>query len=215
MKLYTYYRSSAAYRVRIALALKGQTAEHAVVHLKRAEHHEPAYAQLNPQRLIPVLIDGSHVINQPLAIVEYLEERFPEPPLLPVQPADRARVRALAYAVCCDIHPLPNMRVQRYLEDVLGQGGEQIARWLRHFIDDGLRALEAKLSASAQRGAYCHGQAPSLADVCLVPQLYNAARYGCDLGAYPTLVAIADACNRLPAFERALPENQPEAERGA
>jgi maleylacetoacetate isomerase len=211
--LYTYFRSSASYRVRIALAHKGIAVEQRFVNLApgATEQLQPAYAALNPQKLVPLFIDGGFVVNQSLAILEYLEELQPEPPLLPGDARGKARVRALACAICCDVQPLQNTRVQRYLEGELGCDREAVERWVRHFIDDGLRALETVLARDPSRGEFCHGDRPTLADVCLVPQLYNARRYRCDLNAYPTLVRIAEASSRLPAFRSAEPERQPDA----
>ena len=213
MKLYTFFLSSAAYRVRIGLALKGLTYDAEFVHLARdgGEQHRPAYSTLNPERLIPLLVEDEFVLSQSLAILEYLEETHPEPALLPGSPRERARVRALAASVCCDIHPLQNLRVRRYLADELKQDEAAVLRWTQHWIDRGLSALETTLAKGPRGGAFCYGDRPTLADVCLVPQLANAVRYRCDLGKYPTLVAIRDRCNALEAFQRAAPENQPDA----
>ena len=211
MKLYSYFRSSAAYRVRIALALKGLDVEYQPVHLVKNEQQADAFRSLNPQSLVPALVDGGAVLTQSLAIVEYLDEVHPEPPLLPVDPAGRARVRAIALAVACDIHPLDNLRVLRYLTRTLGLSDEVKDTWYRHWIDVGLAALEAKLGAESATGAFCHGAAPTLADVCLVPQLANATRAGIPLDAYPTLTRIDATCRALEAFARAAPERQPDA----
>jgi maleylpyruvate isomerase len=212
MKLYTYARSSAAYRVRIALALKGIDAEPVFVNLKRAEQLDPAYIAQNPQRLVPLLVDDGFVLNQSLAILEYLEERYPNPALLPGDARGRGRVRALAAMVCCDVHPLQNLRVRKYLENELGQDEQAVLTWLQHWIDDGLRAIETMLEAEQSRSPYCYGNAPTFADICLVPQLANARRYACDLARYPRLLAIERVCLELPAFVRAAPDNQPDAE---
>ncbi len=214
LELHTYWRSSASYRVRIALALKGLEAASIVVDLKAGEQRA-GYLERNPQGLIPLLSDDGFSVGQSLAILEYLEERFPEAPLLPQDPRERARVRSLAAVVCCDIHPLQNLRVQRYLAGELQASETQVLAWVRHFIDDGLEALEALVSRDADRGAFCVGDTPSLADVCLVPQLYNARRYGCDGRRYPTLLEIDRRCLALPAFAAAAPEAQPEAPPGA
>jgi maleylacetoacetate isomerase len=211
MKLYTYFRSSAAFRVRIALALKGIEAEPVFVDLAQGQQLDPAYAAQNPQRLVPLIVDGDFALNQSLAILEYLEERYPDPPLLPADARARGRVRALASMVCSDIHPLQNLRVRKYLAAQLGQDEQGVLAWNLHWIDEGLRALEAMLAAEQDRSQYCYGSTPTFADVCLVPQLYNARRFGCDLARYPTLVAIERACLALPAFARALPEAQPDA----
>jgi maleylacetoacetate isomerase len=211
LELYTYYRSSAAYRVRIALHLKGLAYQPRFVHLLRGEQQRPEHRALNPQGFVPVLVDGGRVLTQSLAIMEYLEERYPQPPLLPPDPWGRARVRALAQAIACDIHPLNNRRVLVYLEQSLGLGEDIRRRWVCHWIAEGLSALEVLLSQDAATGPYCHGDRPTLADACLVPQLYNARRFGCDLAPYPTLQAIAGRCEALPAFRAAAPERQPDA----
>lgn len=214
MKLHGYFRSSAAYRVRIALALKGLSYDHVPVHLLRdgGEQRKEAYLRLNPQGLVPALEDGDAVLTQSLAIVEYLEERHPAPPLLPRDAADRARVRAMALAVACEIHPLNNLRVLNYLRERLGL--DQAARnaWYCHWIETGLGQLEQLVAAGGRVGPFCWGATPTLADVCLVPQMANARRLPCDLGACPTLVAIDAHCRTLPAFIAAAPENQPDAE---
>lgn len=212
MKLFGYYRSSAAYRVRIALALKGLDAEQVPVHLRKGEQSSPGYAALNPAHLVPVLGDGELVLTQSLAIIEYLDETHPEPPLLPGDPAARARIRSLALSIACDIHPLNNLRVLRYLVRTLELTEERKNDWYRHWIATGFAALEAMLTREAGTGTFCHAEVVSLADVCLVPQVYNAERFGCDLGPFPTIRRIAETCRALPAFEQAAPENQPDAE---
>ncbi|NIR31347.1 MAG: maleylacetoacetate isomerase [Gammaproteobacteria bacterium] len=212
MKLYTFFRSSAAYRVRIALNLKHLDWEHAGVHLRRGEQRRPEYGALNPQGLVPTLLDDEHVLTQSLAICEYLEERYAEPPLLPQSPVERARVRALAYVVACEIHPLNNLRVLNYLTDTLGVDETQKLAWYRHWVALGLEALEKMLAGDARTGRYCHGDTPTLADVCLVPQVANAVRFECDLAPYPTVRRINEACLELPEFDGARPENQPDAE---
>ncbi len=212
MKLYGYYRSSASFRVRIALNLKGLTCETAFVHLARREQFDPAYAAVNRQNLIPTLVDGGHALTQSLAIVEYLEEIHPEPPLLPAGAIERARVRAMALAIACEIQPLNNSRVMAFLEDSLDRNQAQRNRWAAHWIDVGFRALETRLAASPSTGSFCHGETPGLADICLVPQAYNAGRLGMDLAAYPTIQRIERACLELAAFDAARPENQPDAE---
>ena len=211
MKLYNYFRSSAAYRARIALHLKGLPFEYAPVHLVRGEQHAEPYRALNRQELVPTLADGDTVVTQSLAIIEYLNERHPEPPLLPATPAERARVRAIALAIACDIHPLNNLRVLRYLKGTHGASEEAKDAWYRHWIDAGLAALEAQLAAEAATGAFCHGDAPTLADICLVPQLANARRANIPLDAYPTLLRIDANCRALDAFARAAPDRQPDA----
>lgn len=211
--LHTYWRSSAAYRVRIALELKGLAWQPRPVHLVRdgGEQHRPSYQALNPQELVPALQHEGQVLTQSMAILEYLEERFPQPPLLPADAAGRARVRALAQLVACDIHPLNNLRVMQYLEQPLQLDAEARTGWTLHWMAQGLAALETLLAGSAQTGTYCHGEQPGLADACLLPQLYNAHRFGLDLGPYPTVRRIEAACSALPAFERARPERQVDA----
>jgi maleylpyruvate isomerase len=212
VKLYTYYRSSAAYRVRIALNLKGIGYEAIPVHLRRGEQRAGDYRAINPQGLVPTLADGETVIAQSLAIIEYLEETHPEPPLLPADPAGRARVRQLALLVACEIHPLNNLKVLTALREDFGATQAQVNAWYRGHVERGLAALETLVAGSPMTGRYCHGEAPTLADLCLVPQLTNARRYDCDLGICPTLVAIDERCRALDAFRRAAPEQQPDAE---
>lgn len=212
MKLYGYYRSSAAYRVRIALNLKGLDYEQEGVHLRKREQSAPAYLDLNPQALVPTLVDGDEILTQSLAILEYLEETHPDPALLPHDVSGRARIRALANIVACDIHPLNNLRVLTYLTNDLGVSEDDKNRWYQHWIAKGLGSLEAMLAGHDQTGLFCHGDTPTLADVCLVPQVYNAQRFDCDLSGYPTVTSINDACLKLPAFDAAVPEKQPDAE---
>lgn len=215
MKLHTYFRSSAAYRVRIALKLKGLAPDQAFVHLRRGEQARPPFAALNPEHLVPALEvdgpDGHHVLTQSLAIIEYLDETHPAPPLLPADPLGRARVRALALAVACDIHPLNNLRVLGRLK-AMGHSQEEVDDWYRHWIAVGLTALEAQLAGDPRTGRFCHGDAPGLADVLLVPQMANARRLACPLDGYPTLLRIDEACRSLPAFAAAAPDRQPDAE---
>jgi len=204
------------------LNLKGIAYEPRFVHLARGEHLEAAYRALNPQGLVPTLVDGAVVLTQSLAILEYLDEVFPTPPLLPPAPELRARARAIAGLVACDIHPLNNLRVLRFLEQELGQGPEARGRWYRHWIQEGFRALETMLGetmlgetmpgADAGAGAYYLGQGPTIADVCLIPQAYNARRFGCDLGDFPHIRAIEAHCLTMPAFRQAAPEAQADAE---
>jgi maleylacetoacetate isomerase/maleylpyruvate isomerase len=211
--LYGYWRSSAAYRVRIALALKGLAWENRPVHLVKdgGEQHAAGYAAMNPQQLVPSLRDGERVLTQSLAIMEYLEETRPEPPLLPADARGRARVRALAQLVACDIHPLGNLRVLQYLERELGASETQRGAWSRHWIASGFAAMEAMLAGNAATGRYCHGDTPGLADACLVPQVYNARRWKLPLDDYPTIRRIDAACGELEAFRGAAPEAQPDA----
>jgi len=213
MKLYDYFRSSAAYRVRIALNLKGVAPERAFVHLRRGAQHADDYLALNPQGLVPTLVtDGGEVLTQSLAIIEWLDEVYPEPPLLPSTAAERVRVRALALAIACDIHPLNNTRVLAYLTGTLGATDSQRDGWYRYWCDVGFEALETRLAREPATGAFCHGAAPTLADICLVPQLANARRVDLDLAPYPTLLRIEAACLALPAFANAAPAKQPDAE---
>ena len=214
MKLYGYFRSSAAYRVRIALNLKGLAYDHAGVHLVRdgGEQFGAEFLALNPQGLVPAFEDGGAVLTQSLAILEYLEETHPEPALLPDDPVERARVRALALAIACDIHPLNNLRVLSYVSGTLGQGDEARAAWYRHWVETGLAAVEALVAGHPMTGTFCHGDTPSHADLCLVPQIANARRFDCDLTPCPELVRIDAACAALAAFIDAAPQNQPDAE---
>ncbi|HEY0333200.1 MAG TPA: maleylacetoacetate isomerase [Stenotrophomonas sp.] len=215
IELFTYWRSSAAYRVRIGLNLKGLPHVLTPVHLVRdgGQQHAPGYGALNPQHLVPTLRHGERVIGQSLAILEYLDEAFPQTPaLLPTEPGDRARVRALAQIVACDVHPLNNLRVMQYFEREWEIEGARRDGWMRHWMRSGFEALEVLLANSPQTGRYCHGEAPGLADGCLVAQLYNAHRFEVDLAPYPTVRRIEQACLDLPAFDRARPENQPDAQ---
>lgn len=212
LTLHGYFRSSAAWRVRIALELKGIPAAHAFRHLRKGEQSAPEFLALNPQGLVPALdVPGQGVLTQSLAIVEWLEETQPGPRLLPSDPWARARVRALAQVIACDTHPIQNLRVLQYLKRELKQEQAAIDAWARHWIALGLDAVEARL-AEPGSGRFCHGDAPGLADLCLVPQLGNARRFGTDLSAYPRVLAVEAACNALPAFQRAAPEAQPDAE---
>lgn len=211
MKLYTYFRSSAAFRVRVALNLKGLTYDPVFIHLAKGEHRKPEYAALDPQGLLPTLVDGEHALSQSLAIIEYLEEKYPTPPLLPRDVLGRARVRSLSLLVACEIHPLNNLRTLQHLKRALGQSEDEINRWYRHWIADGLTKLEADLGRGAT-GRFCHGDTPTMADCCLVPQIFNAKRYQSDLAPYPTVMRIFDACMKLEAFDRAQPSKQPDAE---
>ncbi len=212
LTLYSYWRSSAAYRVRIALNLKQLSFTVRPVHLVRdgGEQHGAAYCKLNPQQLVPTLVHDGTALHQSLAIIEYLEETWPEPALLPAAPHERARVRALAQVVACDIHPIGNLRVLQYLEHEWHLPHSEREEWSRHWIEQGFAALEALL-AGVPRGRFVGGDAPGLAEVCLVPQVYNAHRFGVDMQPYPTLAAIDAACRELDAFQRAAPEAQPDA----
>ena len=213
MKLYDYYRSSAAYRVRIALNLKGLAPERAFVHLRRGAQREDEYLALNPQGLVPTLVtDDGAVLTQSLAILEWLDETHSRSPLLPADAAGRARVRSLALTIACEIHPLNNTRVQNYLTATLGVTDAQKDGWVRYWIDMGFEALETRLAGDAATGRFCHGDAPTLADICLVPQMANARRMDFDFAPYPTLLRIEVACAALPAFANAAPAKQPDAE---
>ena len=214
MKLYTFFRSSASYRVRIALNLKGLEYEQAAIHLRRGggEQLKPAYKAINPQALVPALQDNAQVYSQSLAIIEYLEERYPKPPLLPSDAADRAVVRSMALLIACEVHPIQNLRVLNHLKNDHKLSDDDTIRWARHWINLGLSALEQMTISVSKQGEFCFGQTPTMADLCLVPQLSNARRFGVDLAAYPKLLAIEAACMSLPAFADAAPENQPDAE---
>lgn len=213
MKLIGYFRSSAAFRVRIALNLKGIAVEHAFRHLRKGEQRAPDYAAINPQKLVPALVlDTGEVLTQSLAILEYLEETHPEPPLLPNDPVGRARVRSLALIPTADIHPIQNLRVMAYLRQTYGQSEEAAFAWSRHWIETGFEAYEAMVASDRRTGAFSHGDRPTMADLCLVPQIFNAGRFKVDMARYPTLKRIFDNCMKQPAFEAAQPSKQPDAE---
>lgn len=211
MQLYNYFRSSASYRVRIALALKGLDYDYHSVHLTKNEQFNESYAAVSASRLVPLLKDGDAVLNQSLAIIEYLEETHPEPALLPREPADRARVRALACDIACEIHPLNNLRVLRYLVRDLKVSEEDKNRWYRHWAETGLETVERQL-ADPRTGTFCHGETPTLADITLVPQVFNARRFDCRLDHVPTVMRVYEACMRLPAFDATQPAKCPDAE---
>jgi len=212
MKLFGYYRSSAAYRVRIALNLKGLKVEHIAVHLRHREQNAAAFRDLNPSGLVPVLEHEGQHYTQSLAIMEYLEEIQPLPALLPAKPADRAFVRSLALGIACDIHPLNNLRVLNYLKEELLLDAPVRDRWYQHWIRAGFTALETMLAQDPRVGTFCCGETPGMADACLVPQLYNAERMHCDTSAYPTLRRIGANARALSAFQAAEPERQADAE---
>ncbi|HUJ87940.1 MAG TPA: maleylacetoacetate isomerase [Burkholderiales bacterium] len=212
MKLYTYFRSSAAFRVRIALNLKGLSYESRFVHLARGEHRRPEYSALNPQALVPALADDGGLLTQSLAIIEYVEEKYPSPALLPEDLLGRARVRSLALLVACEIHPLNNLRALQYLVNELGRSEQEKNNWYQHWIHDGMAKLEADLARGPGTGQFCHGDTPTLADCCLVPQVFNAQRFKCDLSHAPTALRVFDECMKLDAFQRAQPSRQPDAE---
>ncbi len=211
MRLYTYYRSSAAFRVRIALNLKGLRYDPQFVHLAKGEQRGAEYLALNPQGLVPALVDDGKLLTQSLAIIEYLEETHPSPPLLPKDSLGRARVRSLALLIACEIHPLNNQRTLNYLVKELGLSEEEKDGWYRHWIQDGMAKLEADL-ARGRDGKFCHGDAPGMADCCLVPQVFNAQRFNCDLSHAPRVLRIFEQCMQLEAFQRAQPSRQPDAE---
>jgi maleylacetoacetate isomerase len=214
MKLYTFFRSSASFRVRIALNLKGLSYDQVPIHLRRGggEQFTENYQNINVQALVPTLEDDGRYLIQSLAIVEYLEEKYPTTPLLPKAAADRALVRSMALVIACEVHPIQNLRVLNYIKHEYNQTDEQVNRWAQHWIDLGLAALEQMICAQPARGNFCFGDTPTLADVCLVPQLGNARRFGCDLSRYPNILSIEKACMVIPAFADAAPEKQPDAE---
>jgi len=214
MRLYTYFRSSAVFRVRIALNLKGLSYEAVPVHLLRdgGQQHAPEFTQRNPSHLVPVLDDDGRTITQSLAIIEYLDEQYPTPTLLPKGAEQRAKVRALAFDIACDIHPLNNLRVMQYLATDLAVDEDRRNAWSRHWIAVGFAAIERKLREIGSEGDYCFGNSATLADCCLVPQVFNAIRLKCPLDDVPTIQSIYEQCMKLPAFERAAPANQPDAE---
>ncbi len=211
--LYGYWRSSSAYRVRIALNLKGLGYRQLPVHLVRdgGEQNSEAYRRLNPLGLVPALVHDDVVIPESLAICEYLEELHPAPALLPSSPRERARVRAMALGIACEIQPLNNLAVLQYLRTGLGADEAEVAAWYRHWVARGFGAFEQWLERDESRGVFCHGESPGLADCFLVPQVYNAERFDCDLGPYPRVREITARCRTLESFEAAAPENQPDA----
>jgi len=212
MKLYSYWRSSAAYRVRIALHFKQLAFETIPVHLLKdgGQQHQLGYRQLNPAELVPVWQDDEITLNQSLAIIEYLDENFPEPALLPTNPVAKAEVRALAFDIACDIHPLNNLRVLQYLTGTLALSEQQKHDWIHHWLNTGFSALEQRLSVSA--GQYCYGDEVSIADLCLVPQVYNALRFNVNMEAYPIINRVYHHCQQLAAFALAAPEQQADAQ---
>ncbi len=211
MELYNYFRSSASYRVRIALAIKGISYDYVAVHLAKNEHLQPGFGELNASRLVPLLKDGDTLLTQSLAIIEYLEETHPAPPLLPADPVARARVRALAYDVACEIHPLNNLRVLRYLVHDLKLSEDDKNRWYRHWVETGLEAVERQLAVHPATGRFCHGDQPTLADCALVPQIHNAQRFDCRLAHVPTVMRIFEECMRLEVFSKTQPSACPDA----
>ena len=210
MELYNYFRSSASYRVRIALALKGLDYDYKAVHLAKNEQFLEGYASVSASRLVPLLRDGDHSLTQSLAIIEYLDETHPEPPLMPADALGRARVRALAYDIACEIHPLNNLRVLRYLVQSMKVSDDDKNRWYRHWVETGLEVVERQLAVSPAR--YCHGDAPTLSDCTLVPQIFNARRFDCRTDHVPNVMRVFDNCMKLDAFEKTRPEACPDAE---
>ena len=210
MILYDYFRSSAAYRVRIALNLKGLAPERRFVHLRKGEQRNGEYLALNPQGLVPTLVDGAVSLTQSLAIIEYLDETHPEPPFLPKDPAERAHVRAIALTIACDIHPIDNLRVLQYLEKTLQADESRRNEWYGHWIREGFVAIEKLLAK--RPGKFCFGDMPTLADICLIPQIANAGRVKLPMEPYPRIRAVQAACAAHPAFDAAQPSKQPDAE---
>lgn len=211
--LHNYFRSSTSYRARIALNLKGVDYDYVAHHLRHGEHRDPAFLAVNPQGLVPALVwsDGT-IVTQSLAICEFLDEMIPEPPLLPSDPAGRARVRAIAQIIACEIHPVNNLRVLNALRARYGADDAGVADWFRHWVNETFAPLEAMLAKSSQTGRFCHGDVPGLADICLAAQVANNARFNVDMTPYPTIARIRDACMELPAFIEAAPARQPDAE---
>ncbi len=214
ISLYNYFRSSASYRVRIALNLKGLSFDYIPIHLTKngGEQFNETYKRLNPYQLVPLLVDGNRQINQSLAIMEYLDETYPDPALLPSNPVDKAYVRALSMDIACEIHPLNNLRVLKYLTGQFGISEEDKNKWIHHWIELGFAALEKELTESTKRGSYCYGDTPTLADCCLIPQIHNARRFKLDMTYYPTLCAIEESCLKLDSFNSADPNHQPDSE---
>ena len=215
MQLYTYFRSSAAYRVRIAMNLKGLPYAPEFIHLAKGKHNDAAYAAVNPAKLVPALIDDGHLLTQSLAIIEYLDETHPAVPMLPQTPLERARVRALSLLIACEIHPVNNLRVLKYLSRTIKVTEDQKNAWYRHWVEDGLAKFEAMLAeggSNSQTGKFCHGDTPGMADCCLVPQVANGKRFSCNFDHVPTVMRIWDECNKLDAFQQAASQNQPDAE---
>jgi maleylpyruvate isomerase len=212
LKLHNYFRSSASYRVRIALNLKGLDYDYLICHLRKGEHQSGAFRKLNPQALVPALETDDGILTQSLAIIEYLEETHPQPALLPTDAVPRARVRAIALSIACEIHPLNNLRVLAYLQNELGLDENTRNQWYHHWIHTEFRVLEERLDHESATGRFCHGDSPTLADICLVPQVANAQRFQVDLSHYPTILRINHGCLQLDGFARAVPDRQPDAQ---
>ena len=211
MQLYNYFRSSASYRVRIALAIKGLAYDYIPVHLLKKEQLNADFSEMSPAQLVPLLKDGGHLLTQSLAIIEYLEECHPLPPLLPGDAVARAHIRALALDIACEIHPLNNLRVLRYLVNDLKVSNEDKDRWYRHWVESGLEVVERQLAARSTTGRYCHGDTPTLADCVLVPQIHNAQRMDCRLSHVPTVMRVFDECMKLDAFAKTQASACPDA----
>lgn len=213
LALHNYYRSSTSYRVRIALELKGLDYDYVAHQLRHGEHLEAPYRAVNPQGLVPALVlPGGTMLSQSLAIIEYLDEVHPEPPLLPEDALGRARVRMLAQMIACDIHPVNNLRVLTSLRTLYGAGDDDIAGWFRHWVGETFGPMEKLLAGGRDTGRFCHGDTPGLADICLVAQVTNNQRFNVDMAPYPTISRINAACLEIPAFVKAAPQNQPDAE---
>ncbi|MET0334483.1 MAG: maleylacetoacetate isomerase [Rhizobacter sp.] len=212
MELYSYFRSSASFRVRIALALKGLPYDYVPVHLVKSEQLKAPFNTVSPSRLVPLLKDGDALLGQSLAIIEYLDETHPEPPLLPADPLGRARVRAISLDIACEIHPINNLRVLRFLVHEMKVSEDDKNRWYRHWVETGLETVERQLAGSPDTGRFCHGDTPTMADVLLVPQIFNAKRYDCRLDHLPTVMRVFDACVLHPAFQAAEPAACPDAD---
>jgi maleylpyruvate isomerase len=211
--LHNYFRSSTSTRLRAALNLKGVTYDYVSHHLRKGEHRSADYLAINPQGLVPaVVLPDGHILTQSLAIIEYLDETVPEPPFLPQAAVDRARVRALAYAIACEVHPVNNLRILAYLKSNFGADDEAAVAWFGHWVDETFVPLEKMLAGDPRTGRFCHGDKPGLADVCLYAQVLNNRRFNVDMAPYPTIVRIFEACAALPQFVRAAPEGQPDAE---
>lgn len=211
--LHNYWRSSTSYRVRIALEMKGIDYQYIPHHLRHGDHRDPVFLAINPQGLVPALVweDGA-LLTQSLAIIEFLDETKPEPPLLPRDASGRARVRMLAQMIACDIHPINNLRVLTSLRTLFGAGDEDVINWFRHWVNEGFEPLEKMLITSHETGKFCHGDTPGLADICLAAQVVNNARFHVDMSPYPTISRIHAACMELSAFQKAAPQNQIDAE---
>ena len=211
MKLYSYFRSSASYRVRIALALKGLAYDYVPIHLVRNEQLKPPFSDIAANKLVPALVEDEHVLTQSMAIIEYLDETHPEPPLLPGDAFARARIRSLAQDIACEIHPINNLRVLRYLVHEMKLSEDDKNRWYRHWVESGLEVVERRLAADSATGTFCHGDTPTLADCVLVPQIHNAQRMDCGLDHVPTVMRVFAACMQHPAFATTQPSACPDA----